>query len=117
MNKVGKNKFLTDSKNLPLLAIIILIIFIGLFCYIQTYKNILHSNKYFCNKDEDCEIQAIECKECCPMVGCVNSKWIMNCNYIENEPICKPCSPFWVNNCKCINSKCVDCRGEECKTD
>ncbi len=74
------------------------------------------TDEYFCNVDKDCEIKVIDCdKDCspCPCInrGCVNKEWDLDVDCsIPPGLTCPPETQVWVNNCKCVNSKCVNCR-------
>jgi len=87
---------------------------------IQNSCTMITSNKY-CNVDEDCEIKIICDKDCspCPCINheCFNKKWDLDVDCSPPLGVSCPPAPSWVTNCKCIDSECVDCRGNECKTD
>ena len=103
-----------------ILIILVLVVIIGIFFYFQQLPNRKPVDEYFCNIDEDCAIKIIGCdKECvpCPCInyGCVDKDWDFGSDCDILEGVSCPPAPPWVTNCKCINSKCADCRGDECK--
>lgn len=93
----------------------ILVVTIGIFFYSQQSPDRNQSDKYFCNVDEDCAIRRINCDGCNFGFTCINKEW-PHCELSPAPGEYCPPAPPWVTNCKCINSKCIDCRGDECKT-
>ncbi len=78
------------------------------FRFIESNELQAFDKQYSCQSDSDCTIKPIGCSDCNPMSACVNKNWILNCNLTRNQN-CPP-APLWVNSCKCVNSKCADCR-------
>lgn len=70
------------------------------------------SDENICSLDSDCIIREINCGNCKPLRRCLNKGVNLNCSLADNN--CQ--LTLEINNCKCINWKCAECKGNECAT-
>lgn len=71
------------------------------------------SDKNICFQDIDCVLKMKSCQGCYPLRKCVNGGQTLTCDNLTKEN-CPP-SSLEITKCKCIDEKCADCVGDDCK--